>query len=433
MPGSRRRLPSSPPTVTRRTILAAGLGGVFAAACAAPSGEPPGRVAIHGDNAGWADPLSAAGGAMKSAVGIDLVPKVIPSLESFEQVVKSSLRTHKTPDLLKYWSGYRLQDLARTGGIVDLSDTWQAAERRGWVEPSLREAFAYRDRVYGLPMNLAYWVFFYNTEVFADQGLSAPRDWAAFLEVCARLKDAGITPLHATTDGRWPAFIWFQEVLSRQDPQFYQDLMNGRESYTDPRAERALQTIAEFFDNDWFTALDMNHVDASAAVVHGSLGMMPGGTWLTPNLVAAGGEPGRNIDAFVLPMAEPGTRPAVIFESSALVCTVKGPDRAEATEAAAAWLRPEVAAAFAGALQDGSPNPGVEPANPMLAGIEETVRDGELWLLNRFWEQGPPELCEATVDDLAGFLLNPSSYRSVLRTMQGRAEDAWQVWREAEI
>ena len=49
--------------------------------------------------------------------------------------------------------GSRFGD-ARTGGIVDLSDTWQAAERRGWVEPSLREAFAYRDRVYGLPMNL---------------------------------------------------------------------------------------------------------------------------------------------------------------------------------------------------------------------------------------------------------------------------------------
>jgi len=53
-------------------------------------------------------------------------------------------------------------------------------------------------------------------------------------------------------------------------------------------------------------------------------------------------------------------------------------------------------------------------------------------MLNRFWELGPPELVEATVDDLAAFLLDPSSYRSVLRTMQGRADDAWRVWREAE-
>ena len=61
-----------------------------------------------------------------------------------------------------------------------------------------------------------------------------------------------------------------------------------------------------------------------------------------------------------------------------------------------------------------------------------TVRERELTMLNRFWELGPPELVEATVDDLAGFLLNPSSARSTLATMQERADDAWQVWREAE-
>ncbi|WP_228082480.1 extracellular solute-binding protein [Streptomyces profundus] len=393
--------------------------------------QPAGKVALHGDNQDWRDPLSSAGQRMRSLAGIELVPEVIPSLESFEQMVKSSLRTNKTPDMLKYWSGYRLQDLARTGGIEDLTSQWEAAEEAGWVDASLRPAFTHQRRVYGLPMNLAYWVFFYNTEVFAELGLEPPTSWDAFIDVCGALKSAGITPLHATTDGRWPAFIWFMEVLSRQDPVFYEELMNGQASYTDARAERALLTIAEFSDNDWFTALDMNHVNAAAGVMRGTVGMMPGGTFFTPNFVSAGGEPGRNLDAFVLPMADPGAPPCMIFESSALVCTVKGPDKREALEAAGSWLHPEVAEAFSHTLQDGSPNPGVVPANPMVAGIVDTVRQSELTLLNRFWELGPPELVEATVDDLAGFLLNPSSYRSTLATMQERADDAWQVWREA--
>ncbi|MDT0444391.1 ABC transporter substrate-binding protein [Streptomyces johnsoniae] len=429
MSGSRYPLPL--PTLARRTVLAAAVGAV-ATACGTAAGQPAGKVALHGDNASWEEPLAAAGRSMESVAGLELVPEVIPSLESFEQIVKSSLRTNKTPDMLKYSSGYRLRDLARTGGIEDLTRAWQNAERRGWVDGSLREAFTHRERVYGLPMNMSYWVFFYNTEVFAEHGLSAPRTWDAFLDTCARLKRAGIVPLHATTDGRWPAFIWFMEVLSRQDPEFYEGLMNGREDYTDPRAERALATIADFFDRDWFTALDMSHVDAAASVVHGTLGMMPGGTFMTPNFTSAGGEPGGDIGAFVLPMADPGARPAMIFESSALVCTVKGPDRDEALRAADAWLHPEVSAAFSGTLQDGSPNPRVGAANPLIEGIVDTVRGDRLWLLNRFWELGPPELVEATVDDLAGLLLNPSSYRSVLRTMQGRAEEAWQVWREAE-
>ncbi|MFE0133354.1 ABC transporter substrate-binding protein [Streptomyces sp. NPDC059037] len=418
--------------VDRRTLLAAAAAGAFAAACGTAEGKPPGKVAVHGDNATWAKPMAAAGQAMKSVAGIELVPEVIASLESFEQVVRSSLRTSKTPDMLKYWSGYRLQDLARTGGVVDLTEQWDSAVGKGWVEPSLRTAFTYRDRVYALPMNLAYWVFFYNPEVFKKHDLEAPETWDDFLAACTRLKQNGITPLHGTADGRWPSFIWFQEVLSRQDPSFYQDLMNGRERYTDPRAERALRTIASFFDKDWFTPMDLNHNDAAAQVVQGKIGMVPCGTWLGSTLVGAGGKPGKNVDAFVLPMATPRARPSVIFESSAFVSTVKGPDHEEARKAAGAWLHPTVMKAFSHTLQDGCPNPKVAPANPIIDGLARTVRGDKLWLLNRFWEQGPPELVEATVDDLAGFLLNPHSYRQVLRTMQERADEAWKVWREAE-
>ncbi|WP_407563616.1 ABC transporter substrate-binding protein [Streptomyces sp. 184] len=426
-----------PTRFDRRTLLRASAAGAFAtatgglaAACGSAAGQGPGKVAIHGDNPAWEAPLKAAGQALQSTAGLQLVPEVIPSLESFEQVVKSSLRTQKTPDLLKYWSGYRLRDLARTGGIEDLSKQWQDAESRGWVEPSLREAFTYDGRVYGLPMNLAYWVIFYNPEVFAEHRLEKPETWDDFLTACTRLKENGITPLHGTTAGRWPAFIWFQEILSRQDPQFYDDLMNGRERYTDPRAQRALRTIAGFFDKDWFTSMDVDHNNAAAAVVHGDVGMVACGTWLGAVFAGAGAKPGKTVDAFVLPMADPAARPCVIFESSAFVATVKGPDKDEALKAAGGWLHPEVATAFAHGLSDGSPNPTVEPANVVIDGVARRSKD--LWLLNRFWEQGPPELVESTVDDLAGMLIDPHSYRGGLRTMQERADEAWKVWREAE-
>ncbi|MFF9896484.1 ABC transporter substrate-binding protein [Streptomyces longispororuber] len=429
-----RTAPHGPSGPARRTLLAgtvAAVTGTLAAGCGTDGGQPRGKVAVFGDSAAWAGPMSAAGKAMREVAGLSLVPEVNPLLESFEQVVKSSLRTRKTPDLLKYWSGYRLKDLARTGGTVDLTAAWEAAVRKGWADPSLRGAFADRGRVHGLPMNLAYWVFFHNPEVFAEHGLRPPRTWDDFLAACARLKRNGVTPLHGTADGRWPSFIWFQEVLTRQDPRYYQDLMNGRARYTDPRAERALRTLVSFFDDDWFTPMDMNHVDAAAALVHGEVGMVPCGTWLGSTLAAAGGKPGRNMSAFVLPMADPAARPSVVFESSALVATVKGPDHDEAVRATRAWLHPAVMKAFSDTLQDGCPNPAVAPANPVIAALQKKVRGERLWLLNRFWEQGPPELVEATVDDLAGFLLNPSSYRKVLRTMQDRADDAWQVWREA--
>ncbi|AXK32743.1 extracellular solute-binding protein [Streptomyces armeniacus] len=431
---SGRHPPISPSRaqLNRRAVLLAAGTGALVSACSTASGQPAGKVAVHGDNTSFAEPLSAAGAAMKKVAGLSLVSEVIPSAESFEQVVKSSLRTNRTPDLLKYWSGYRLKDLARTGGIVDLSAVWKRCAARGWVDPALRGAFTHRGRVYGLPMNLAHWVIYYNPRVFKENGLTKPRTWDDFLTACKTLKGAGITPLHAVISGRWPAFIWFQEMLSRQDPRFYLDLMNGRARYTDERAERAMRTISDFADNGWFTSMDVDHNTASASLVHGKLGMMPAGTWMGATITAAGGKFGENVDAFVLPMQNAGSRPSVIFESSAFASSVKGPDRKEAFKAAENWLHPEVARAFADALQDGSPNPKVPPANPVIEGVVRTVRERNFSLLNRFWELGPPELVESTVDDLAGFMLNPSSYRPVLRTMQERADEAWKVWREAE-
>ncbi|MGP3776885.1 ABC transporter substrate-binding protein [Streptomyces sp. SDT5-1] len=423
----------------RRALLRAVAAGAAATAsaplltaCGTAAGQPPGKVALHGDNPTWAPPLKAAGQAMRAVDGIGLVPEVIPSLESFEQVVKSSLRTNKTPDMLKYWSGYRLRDLARTGGIEDLTDHWEGAVRRGWADPALRPALTHRGRVYGLPMNLAYYVFFYNPRVFRDNGLEKPETWDDFLHAADRLKRAGITPLHATTAGRWPAFIWFQEILTRQDPRFYEDLLNGRARYTDEPARQALRTIGSFADKHWFTSLDMDHTAAAAGVLHGKVGMVACGSWLGATFAGAGGRPGENVDAFVLPMQNTRVRPAVVFETSALVCTVRGPDRAEALRAAGAWTHPKVMKAFSHALQDGCPNPVVPPANVTIDGVARTVKRTKARKLNRFWELGPPELVESTVDDLAAALLDPSSYRSVLRTMQGRADEAWPVWREAE-
>ncbi|MEU6126421.1 extracellular solute-binding protein [Streptomyces sp. NPDC047123] len=207
LPGTPVRAPRPRPSLARRTLLLATAAGGLTTACGSAEGRPPGEVAVLGDSAEWGKPMAAAGAAMKSVAAVRMVPQVNPSLESFEQIVKSSLRTSRTPDMLKYWSGYRLQDLARTGGITDLTRQWDAAAAKGWVDASLRDAFTYRHRVYGLPMNLAYWVFFHNPEVFREHRLRAPRTWDEFLAVCGRLKKAGVTPLHGTADGRWPSFI----------------------------------------------------------------------------------------------------------------------------------------------------------------------------------------------------------------------------------
>jgi maltose-binding protein MalE len=57
-----------------------------------------------------------------------------------------------------------LQDLARTGALTDLTALWDEAEKKGWVNPGLRDQFTYRSKVYGLPLSQSYWVVYCNRQ-----------------------------------------------------------------------------------------------------------------------------------------------------------------------------------------------------------------------------------------------------------------------------
>ncbi|MFE4721903.1 ABC transporter substrate-binding protein, partial [Streptomyces sp. NPDC056728] len=64
------RTPTGRTFPSRRTLLRAAVAGTSAAvaaplvtACGTAAGQPPGKVALHGDNPSWAAPLKAAGEA----------------------------------------------------------------------------------------------------------------------------------------------------------------------------------------------------------------------------------------------------------------------------------------------------------------------------------------------------------------------------------
>ena len=41
-----------------------------------------------------------------------------------------------------------------------------------------------------------YFVVNYNKEIFEEQGLSVPKTYAEFKDICLKLKDAGINPIY---------------------------------------------------------------------------------------------------------------------------------------------------------------------------------------------------------------------------------------------
>ncbi|MGW8488854.1 ABC transporter substrate-binding protein [Streptomyces sp. NPDC055886] len=428
--------PQSPPPLGRRSVLA-GIGAGAAAMLAGcargnSTAVQPGTTSLANDNATWDQGYVAAGRELKKLTGYALRPLSNPNPTSYKQVTQISLQTTKATDMIKWASGYFLKSLARTGELSDLSSLWSAYERKGWVTEQAREPMSYRGAVYGVPLYESYYVLFYNTALFRKHGLRAPDTWEELLHNAEVLKKAGVIPFVATQTGNWPAYEWFQELVSKVDPEFYGELVSGKARYTDPQAHQALQIWQDFMRKGWMTPADFDQNNGAAALKSGRVGMFLHGSWQSQGIAATGLKPGTDFDAFVLPPVESSTRRSVITESGVLAVPKKAVSHEAAMANAANWLDPKVQKVWTDFLQDASANPRSRPGNPVMAGLKQRALEERWTQLPRYGESGPPNLVQGNTDDLGAFMTGASSPRSTLRSMADRAAKEWAAWERDE-
>lgn len=407
--------------------------GALTAACGGSShhGGAGGAVTLYTDNPQWKTGFDQVSANIKTLTGSGLEPLSIPSTASYEQVIRSSIQTPKTADIVKWWAGYRLQDLARTGSLTDLTPLWDQAVAKGWVDPALKGQFSYQGKVYGLPMYESRWVVFYDKKMFADNGLKPPTTYAEFLSVCQTLKDKGIAPVWTGQADGWTSFIPFEEFLSKLDPAFYTALTNGQASYTDPKAKQAMSEWKDFIDKGYTSKTDIKFLDAAAQMKAGKLAMIPMGTWYNGTMQAAGLKSGTDYGAFLWPAADSSTQPSTVVESGAWTLPADAPDHDAALKVLGSWLDPTVQTTWSTFLGDSSANPTVVSTDPTIANVVSQLKASKAQPLTRYWEASPPALVEGNVEDLAKFMLDPSQADSVLASMAKRADTEWATWRKS--
>lgn len=432
--GGAAQRPSHP--LGRRTVLTgigAGAAAVLAGCARGDStAVKPGTTSLANDNATWDEGYVAAGRELEKLTGYALRPLSNPNPTSYKQVTQISLQTTKATDMIKWASGYLLKSLARTGELSDLSSLWKAYERKGWVTAPARDAMSYRGSVYGIPLYESYYVLFYSTALFRKHRLRAPDTWDELLHNAEVLKKAGVVPFVATQAGNWPAYEWFQELISKVDPEFYAELISGRASYTDPQARKALQIWQDFMRKGWMTAADFDQNNGPAALKAGRVGMFLHGSWQSQGIAATGMKPGVDFDAFVMPPVDSATDRSVITESGVLAVPRKAVSHDAAMANAAHWLDPKVQKVWTDFLQDASANPLARPGNPVIAGLKDRALRERWTLLPRYGESGPPNLIQGNTDDLGSFMTGASSPDTVLRGMAGRAAKEWAAWERDE-
>lgn len=379
------------------------------------------------DKTPWDEFYQEMGQLAADAIGVGLETTPYADTTSYQQTILSSLPTKEVPDFFTWWSGFRMEDLYKSGSLMDVSSVWESAIEKGNAPESLAAAFTFDGKQYGIPNHVSYWPTFYNKKVFAENGLTPPATWDELMAAADTLKAAGVTPFYATIDGRWPSFIWFEEMLIRTDPDFYVELTEGRASYTDPVAVSAMETWKSMFDNGYFTALDIP-MDSNAAgmFANGEIAMFQIGSWFQRQFIDAGMTPGEDFGAFVLPNVNPDLQENVIIvEAGPFVIPANAANADASVEFFNWWLTPEAQTVWANKLGDAPANPQAQSENPILAELISTISEQEYRSIQRYWEASPPPIVESAVDELARFMLDPSEYENVLNTIEEIAQREW--------
>lgn len=149
---------------------------------------------------------------------------------------------------------------------------------------------------------------YYNKDAFAKAGVNAPpTTYAEFLQVCAKLKAAGITPIEIGGGGSdtWANAYTLTAAVGtdvyKNRPTFLADLLAGKAKFTDPDFVKAATKVAELAKNGYLDkgGLSRSYANTEQAFRDGKAAMYPMGTWFPASADAK--PPAFGLDVFPWP------------------------------------------------------------------------------------------------------------------------------------
>lgn len=215
--------------------------------------------------------------------------------EAYKTTMQVAIGSDAPPDLFFNWAGDDTGRLAREGNLLDLT---AYSEQFGWkdsINPGALDAFTFGGKVYGAPYSLEAKYYYYNKDIFTQQGLTVPTTFDELLATCTKLKDAGITPMAFGNQERWEGVhylsIFNQKVVGEQQTlQDYGLDTPADQLFTDPSYATAFQRLVDMQKAGCFgDAVNSTTPDAALALFMAEQSAMYyQGTWIMGNLTSGG-------------------------------------------------------------------------------------------------------------------------------------------------
>lgn len=245
---------------------------------------------------------------------------------------------------------------------------------------------------YGVLLNVANWVMFYNKNHFAKAGIEAPpTTWAEFLEDADKLKAAGFTPINGPASGGWMPFIWFSQLVLGTNPDSFVGLTDGTVAYDSPDVQNAFKVWGEMYAKGYFT--DPREQDDQKYFVDGTASMFLVGDWHSGSFVEAGMKAGEDFGTFLMPSLSPDVQQSVIVEASPIVVSKAAleanPDLGKGVQA---LMGADAANVLGSTVQVYNGNLKAQAPNVIIEANKELVAAAKPRALVRWWEAVPSQI-----------------------------------------
>lgn len=224
-------------------------------------------------------------GFEKENPNIRISTRTLPGMEA-EGILRTAFMGGEPPDISIQEAPHDNIKMIERGFILDLTHWYRQYGNR--FPKAAESATKYRGRYYSVPVKAAGWLhLFYNVDSLQKYGMTVPKDYDEFLEVCEALRSQGIVPIALGNKMGNTGIHWYQALLSetvgaeqinsiltRKDP-------DKGPRWTDPGFFRAAKYWDELHEKGYFP-LEAATLTGQAMYMmffSGKRAFMGGGTW----------------------------------------------------------------------------------------------------------------------------------------------------------
>jgi multiple sugar transport system substrate-binding protein len=348
--------------------------------------------------------------------------------ETFRTQLPTYLTSANPPDVYTWYPGSVADAYAKKDLLLDLGEVWSSSpDLKNYSKALNSLCTASSGKKVFVPATYYWWGMFYRKSNFAKWGVSEPKSWDDFLDLCDKLKSKGIDPIGLGAGGNtaWVASAWFDYLDIRiNGAEYHRELLAGKHRFDDPEVRKVFdrwQEVLPYFDPNGDA---VPFQDATTALLNGRTGMMLIGTFFAD---AAPKDALDDIDFFRFPVIDPKIPLAEEAPVDGYFASARTGRRDQVVD-----LMSYLATAESQEIYIKGSSGTVLPCNPKAkdagtalvkkgrAHVEEAAE------ITQFFNRDSSDALQPTADTaLTRFLAKPKSVGSILTGWQRDAEKIW--------